>query len=151
VRLRLHWPEDSQFSTGNRVNNNKRSAFSIVAAMIVQHGSSGTLVAHGGAGKQFGVNESEQQMETKTVESGTGAGNNLSQAVLTKLDDVVDEGKRKARRVAKRGYARAEEYLEDTTYCIKRHPWETVGFTLGAGAMLGMLCGWCCARLTARR
>jgi ElaB/YqjD/DUF883 family membrane-anchored ribosome-binding protein len=95
-------------------------------------------------------------METKTIENGADAAINLAHLshevarAKTLLDDAIDDGKRKAQRVAKRGYAMAEDYVEDTTYYIKRHPWESVGFSLGVGTMLGMLCGWYCARMSGR-
>jgi ElaB/YqjD/DUF883 family membrane-anchored ribosome-binding protein len=95
-------------------------------------------------------------METKTIENGADAAINLAHLshevarAKTLLDDAIDDGKRKAQRVAKRGYAMAEDCVEDTTYYIKRHPWESVGFSLGVGTMLGMLCGWYCARMSAR-
>ncbi len=95
-------------------------------------------------------------MESKTIENGAETAINLAHLshkvakAKTLLDDAVDDGKRKAQRVAKRSYAMAEDCIEDTTYYIKRHPWESVGLSLGIGAMLGIICGWCCTRTSAR-
>lgn len=58
------------------------------------------------------------------------------------LEDVMEDGKHKAERTIKRGMLAAEDCLVDTTYCIKRHPWEAVGVALGAGAGLGLILGW---------
>lgn len=91
-------------------------------------------------------------MTFKTAVTDTTSEDNLDQMTGAKrlLDEAMEQGRRKAQHLARRGYARAEDCVEDTTYYIKRHPWETVGLTLGAGALLGMLCGWCCARVSAR-
>ena len=58
------------------------------------------------------------------------------------LDDVIEEGKRKAERVVKHGVIAAEDAMVDATYCIKRHPWQSVAAALGAGVGLGLLFGW---------
>ncbi len=71
-----------------------------------------------------------KKMESKTIENGADAAMNLAHLshevakAKTLLDDAIDEGKRKEQCVAKRSYAMAEDCIEDTTYYIKRHPWE---------------------------
>lgn len=91
-------------------------------------------------------------MESKAVENATGAAINLAHLTheVSKarvlIDDVLEDGKRKAERMVKRGVVAAEDYLEDTTYFIKRHPWQSVGAALGVGAAIGVLAGWLTTR-----
>jgi ElaB/YqjD/DUF883 family membrane-anchored ribosome-binding protein len=95
-------------------------------------------------------------MESKAVEDVTNAGINLAHLTheVSKakvlIDDVLEDGKRKAERMLKRGVVGAEDYVEDTTYFIKRHPWQSVGAALGLGASVGILAGWLTARTCAR-
>lgn len=62
------------------------------------------------------------------------------------IDDVLEDSKRKAERMLKRGVVAAEDCVEDTTYFIKRHPWQSVGAALGLGAAMGALAGWLTAK-----
>lgn len=66
------------------------------------------------------------------------------------VDDVIEDGKHKMERTVKRGIIATEECIEDTTYFIKRHPWQSVGTAVGIGAVVGLLAGWqasrCCGR-----
>jgi ElaB/YqjD/DUF883 family membrane-anchored ribosome-binding protein len=64
----------------------------------------------------------------------------------TLVEDAVEDGKRKAQRIVRRGYVTAEDYVEDTTYYIKRHPWQAMAIALGVGAGAGLLAGWFCTR-----
>ena len=47
-----------------------------------------------------------------------------------------------AERIAKHGKASMEDALEDTTHYIKKNPWLSVGYVLGAGVGVGFLTGW---------
>lgn len=95
-------------------------------------------------------------MESKAVENVTDAAINLAHLTheMAKakvlIDDVLEDGKRKAERMLKRGFVAAEDYVEDTTYFIKRHPWQSVGAALGLGAAVGVLAGWLSTRSCAR-
>ena len=66
------------------------------------------------------------------------------------VNDVIEDGKHKMERTFKRGIVATEECIEDTTYFIKRHPWQSVGTAVGIGAVFGLLAGWqanrCCVR-----
>jgi ElaB/YqjD/DUF883 family membrane-anchored ribosome-binding protein len=90
-------------------------------------------------------------MENKVVENVTDAINlahlthEVSKAKVL-IDDVLEDGKRKAERLVKRSFVAAEECVEDTTYFIKRHPWQSVGAALGVGAAVGVLAGWWTSR-----
>jgi ElaB/YqjD/DUF883 family membrane-anchored ribosome-binding protein len=86
-------------------------------------------------------------METKTVEKavdGAAQFAHLTHEVSRAeelVNDFVEDGTRKAQRMVKRGVVTAEDYVEDTTYYIKRHPWQSVGIAAGAGAGAGLLLG----------
>jgi ElaB/YqjD/DUF883 family membrane-anchored ribosome-binding protein len=87
-------------------------------------------------------------MESKAVSNVTDGAINLAHLTheVSKakvlIDDVLEDGKRKAGRMLKRGVVTAEDCVEDTTYFIKRHPWQSVGAALGLGACVGLLAGW---------
>ena len=91
-------------------------------------------------------------METKIVEKATEGA--LQMAHLTHevskartlVNDVIGDGKRKAQRTAKRALITAEDYVEDTTYYIKRHPWQSVGIATGVGVGAGVLASWVFSR-----
>ena len=95
-------------------------------------------------------------MESKTMENVTDTAINLAhlthQVAKAKvlIDDVVDDGKRKVERTAKRGIVAMEDCIEDTTYFIKRHPWQSVGTALGLGTAMGLFVGWLTSRACAR-
>jgi ElaB/YqjD/DUF883 family membrane-anchored ribosome-binding protein len=95
-------------------------------------------------------------MEAKIQENVTDAAINLAhlthQVAKAKvlIDDVIDDGKRKVERTAKRGFVAVEDCIEDTTYFIKRHPWQSVGGALGLGAGIGLLVGWLTSRACVR-
>ena len=95
-------------------------------------------------------------MESKTMERVTDAGINLAQLThqMAKakvlIDDVIDDGKHKVERTAKRGIVAVEDCIEDTTYFIKRHPWQSVGTAIGLGTAIGFCVGWLSRRTFAR-
>ena len=95
-------------------------------------------------------------MESKTIENVTDAAVNLAhlthQVAKAKvlIDDVIDDGKHNVERTVKRGFVAVEDCVEDTTYFIKRHPWQSVGSALGLGAGIGLLLGWLTSRRFAR-
>jgi ElaB/YqjD/DUF883 family membrane-anchored ribosome-binding protein len=92
-------------------------------------------------------------MRTATVENGKHTAINLGHLAAKAAEgrvlaeDLVDIGKRKAQRMIRKGYEAGEDYLDDATYCIKHHPWQSVGVALAAGLTLGFLSGF----LTRRR
>ena len=94
-------------------------------------------------------------MEGKAMENVTDAINlaHLTHQVAKAkvlIDDVMDDGKRKVERTAKRGLVAVEDCIEDTTYYIKRHPWQSVGTALGLGTAIGLFAGWLTSRACAR-
>ena len=87
-------------------------------------------------------------MPTTTVANGKNTGIKLAhlaaKAAEGKLiaEDLVDISKRKAQRLVRRGVEAGEDYLDETKYYIKHHPWHSVGVALGIGLTLGFLGGF---------
>lgn len=86
-------------------------------------------------------------MQTGTKENAAGPAVKLAHLTAKVAEgkilaeDLVEVGKRKAQRMIRRGYDTAEDYLDESTRCIKHHPWQSVGVALGAGLALGFLAG----------
>jgi ElaB/YqjD/DUF883 family membrane-anchored ribosome-binding protein len=55
---------------------------------------------------------------------------------------AFEDGVEAARRAAKQGGDAAEEFLDDTTKRLQRHPIETVAATFAIGVAAGILIGW---------
>lgn len=87
-------------------------------------------------------------MQTATVENGKGTASKLAhltaRAAEGKMlaEDLVEVGKRKAQRMARKGYELGEDYLDDSKHYIKHNPWQSVGVALGVGLMVGFLGGF---------
>jgi ElaB/YqjD/DUF883 family membrane-anchored ribosome-binding protein len=60
--------------------------------------------------------------------------------------DAFEDGVEAARRAAKQGGDAAEEFLDDTTKRLQRHPIETVAATFAMGVAVGILIGWMAKR-----
>jgi ElaB/YqjD/DUF883 family membrane-anchored ribosome-binding protein len=60
--------------------------------------------------------------------------------------DAIEDGVGAAKRVAKQGCDAAEEFLDDTTKRLQRHPTETVVASLAVGVVVGILIGWAIKR-----
>jgi ElaB/YqjD/DUF883 family membrane-anchored ribosome-binding protein len=56
-------------------------------------------------------------------------------------EDLLDIGKRKAQRAIRKGFNTGEDYLDDATYYLKRHPWKGFGIAAGVGAIAGLFFG----------
>ena len=56
--------------------------------------------------------------------------------------DALEDGVEAARRAAKHGGDAAEEFLNDTTKRLQRHPIETVAATFAIGVCAGIVIGW---------
>ena len=91
-------------------------------------------------------------MELNPMENVADRGANLPDLTqqVTKakvlVNDVIEDGKHKVERTFKRGIIATEECIEDTTYFIKRHPWQSVGTAVGIGAVVGLFAGWQASR-----
>jgi hypothetical protein len=62
------------------------------------------------------------------------------------MADVVEEGLGAARRVAKQAGDAAEEFFDETTKRLERHPVETVVGSMVVGIALGIVVGWLISR-----
>jgi ElaB/YqjD/DUF883 family membrane-anchored ribosome-binding protein len=56
--------------------------------------------------------------------------------------DALEDGVGAARRVAKQGGDATEEFIDDTTKRLQRHPVETIVTTFAVGIGVGVLIGW---------
>ena len=56
--------------------------------------------------------------------------------------DAIEDGVGVARRAAKQGGDAAEEFLNDTTQRLQRHPVLTIATTFAVGFTAGTLVGW---------
>lgn len=87
-------------------------------------------------------------METAVATNGKHTGFKLAHLAAKAAEgkelaeDLVEIGKRKATRLARRSYAAGEDYLDDTTHYIKHHPWQSIGVALGVGLTLGFFGGF---------
>lgn len=59
-----------------------------------------------------------------------------------KASHVIEDGMTDAKRMAKRGFYAAEDFVDDTAHRIKKDPWLSVGVTFGVGIGLGAMIGW---------
>lgn len=67
-----------------------------------------------------------------------------------RLEDAVEDAVLDAERMAKHGRRAMEEVTEDTTYWMKKNPWQSVGYTAGAAFGIGLCVGWFTSRLRTR-
>ena len=82
-----------------------------------------------------------QSMSERASEQVAGTARKTSQAASA-VADAFEEGIGAVRRVAKQGGDAAEEFIDDTTKRLQRHPIETVVTTFAIGVALGTLIGW---------
>ncbi len=52
--------------------------------------------------------------------------------------------------MAKHGRRAIEDTIDDTTYLIKKNPWQSVGYAAGAGLGVGLVAGWLITRRSGR-
>jgi ElaB/YqjD/DUF883 family membrane-anchored ribosome-binding protein len=62
------------------------------------------------------------------------------------MADAVEEGLGAARRVAKQTGDAAEEFFDDTTKRLARHPVEMVVGSVAVGIAIGVVIGWLISR-----
>jgi ElaB/YqjD/DUF883 family membrane-anchored ribosome-binding protein len=55
------------------------------------------------------------------------------------VDDAIETGRHKAERLAKQATSAVEDCIDDTTYFIKKHPWQAVGVAAFIGTAAGLL------------
>lgn len=87
-------------------------------------------------------------MENVATENNESAAFTLAHLAAKTLEgkvlaeDLLDIGKQKARRAIRNGVHAGEDYLDETTYYIKRNPWKGIGIAAGVGAVAGMIFGF---------
>jgi len=68
-----------------------------------------------------------------------------------KLENAVDEAALDAERISRHGKHAIEDGIDDTTYWIKKNPWQSVGYAAAAGMGVGLLIGTIATRPTKAR
>lgn len=82
-----------------------------------------------------------QTVLERTAEHITESAHRASRATIA-VADAIEDGVGVVRRAAKQGGDAAEEFVNDTTGRIKRHPMLTVGAMFAAGLLAGTAVGW---------
>jgi ElaB/YqjD/DUF883 family membrane-anchored ribosome-binding protein len=62
-------------------------------------------------------------------------------ALKKRVENAVEDAVIDAQRLAKQGQHKLEDLVDDTTYLIKKNPWQSVGYALGAGLGIGFFTG----------
>ena len=87
------------------------------------------------------VNTKSKLQETFEA-AGKVADIGLDVAVLKKkVENAVEDAVIDAQRLAKNGRHKLEDVVDDTTYLIKKNPWQSVGYVFGAGVGIGLFTG----------
>jgi hypothetical protein len=85
--------------------------------------------------------EVKQSVLERTGEHIAESARRASRATAA-VADAIGDGVEAAKRAAKQGGDAAEEFLDDTTKRLQRHPVETVVTTFAIGMAAGILIGW---------
>jgi ElaB/YqjD/DUF883 family membrane-anchored ribosome-binding protein len=83
-----------------------------------------------------------QTVLDRTTEHIAESARQASRATSGVVDTIIEDGVGVVRRAAKQGGDAAEEFLNDTSQRIQRHPGLTVGLTFAVGFTAGALVGW---------
>jgi len=97
-----------------------------------------------GTRPRYGNGQSGGQMNTTATRATDVAVNvaNLTEELgkaKELVDDAIATGKHKAERLAKRATVAVDDCIVDTTYFIKKHPWQAVGVAAFIGTAAGLL------------
>ena len=93
---------------------------------------------------QAAVNQATDFFEETVQQASRATG-----AVADAFQDGLGGARRAvkvARRAVKQGSEAAEEFLEDTTRSVKRHPLQTIAITFAVGAAVGAVFSWAIRR-----
>jgi len=82
-----------------------------------------------------------QTVLDRTAEHITESAHKASR-VTNAVADAIEDGVGVVRRAAKQGGDAAEEFLNDTTQRIQRHPVLTIATTFAVAFTVGTLIGW---------
>jgi len=83
---------------------------------------------------------SQTVMERRAEHIGESA--RQASRATSAIADAIDDGVGVVRRAAKQGGDAAEEFLNDTTQRIQRHPVLTVATSFAIGVTAGTVIGW---------
>ena len=83
-----------------------------------------------------------QSILERTAEQVTETARRASRATSEVADAIIEDGVGVVRRAAKQGGDAAEEFLNDTTLRVQRHPALTVAATFAVGLAAGTMLGW---------
>ena len=67
-------------------------------------------------------------------------------ALKKKVENAVEDAVVDAQRLAKHGRHKFEDAVDDTEHLIKKNPWQSVGYALGAGLGIGFFTGFLLTR-----
>jgi UDP-N-acetyl-D-mannosaminuronic acid transferase (WecB/TagA/CpsF family) len=83
-----------------------------------------------------------QTVFERTAEHVAESAHQASRVACAAADAIIEDGVGVVRRAAKQGGDAAEEFLNDTTLRLQRHPMITVVTTFAVGFTAGALIGW---------
>ena len=83
-----------------------------------------------------------QTVLDRTAERIAESARQASRTTSAVADAIIEDGMGVVKRAAKQGGDAAEEFLNDTTQRIQRHPVLTVASTFAVGFTAGALIGW---------
>jgi ElaB/YqjD/DUF883 family membrane-anchored ribosome-binding protein len=83
-----------------------------------------------------------QTVLDRTAERIAESARQASRTTSGVADAIIEDGVGVVRRAAKQGGDAAEEFLNDTSQRIQRHPALTVAVTFAVGFTAGALIGW---------
>ena len=83
-----------------------------------------------------------QTILDKTTETIGESADQASHATSAVADAIIEDGVGVVKRAAKQGGDAAEEFLNDTTQRIQRHPVLTVAATFAVAFTAGAFIGW---------
>jgi ElaB/YqjD/DUF883 family membrane-anchored ribosome-binding protein len=83
-----------------------------------------------------------QTVLDRTTERMAESARHASRATSAVADAIIEDGVGVVKRAAKQGGDAAEEFLNDTTQRIQRHPVLTVAATFAVGFTAGAFIGW---------
>ena len=96
-------------------------------------------------------NDTNSRMSDALETAGRIAEVGIDLGLLKKrLENAVEDAVLEAERMAKHGRHAMEDVIEDTTYWVRKNPWQSVGYTAGAAFGIGLCVGWFTSRLSTR-
>ena len=96
-------------------------------------------------------NDTNSRMSDALETAGRIAEVGVDLGLLKKrLENAVEDAVLEAERMAKHGRHAMKDVIEDTTYWVRKNPWQSVGYGAGAAFGIGLCVGWFTSRLSTR-